>query len=144
MPKLTAFLAQFTSLDSLLETVSKALIMLVPKLGKDPEDCASYRPISLLNADAKLLATFLTLCLATLIEDLIHVDQTRFMPGKGTDIYIRRLFLKLATNHDNAGTRVVTSLDAEKAFNSVEWIFLWEVLRRFSFGPRFLQWLGML
>lgn len=39
------------------------------------------------------------------------------MPGKGTDINIRRLFLNLDTSRDNGGTRVIASLDAEKAFD---------------------------
>lgn len=116
--------------------------MLVPKPGKDHEDCAFYRPISLLNADAKLLAKMLAHHFTTIIGDLIHVDQTGFMPGKCTDINIRCLFLNLAGNHDKAG--VVAFLDAEKAFDSVKWIFLWEVLCRFGFGPCFPEWLGML
>lgn len=66
------------------------------------------------------------------------------MPGKGTDINLRRLFLNMSVTHKNSGKQVIASLDAEKAFDSVEWVFLWEALRRFGFGPRFLRWVHML
>lgn len=50
--RLTALFNQFNSQSSLPASMSEALIMLVPKPGKDPKDFAFYRPISLLNANA--------------------------------------------------------------------------------------------
>lgn len=82
--------------------------------------------------------------LSPVLDKLIHVDQTEFMPGKGTDINLRRLFLNMSTDHDNSGIRVIASLDAEKAFDSVAWGYLWETLGRFRFGTQFLHWLRLL
>lgn len=91
--------------------------------------------------DAKVLAKVLAVRLAGVISDLVHEDQTGFMPGKGTDINIRWLFLHLSLTHDQTGSRVVASLDAKKAFDSVEWEYLLEVLHRFGFGPKFIHWI---
>lgn len=66
------------------------------------------------------------------------------MPGKGVSINIRSLFLNLSTTHENLGTRVIASLDAKKAFNSVKWDFLWEILRCYGFGHTFLHWIQIL
>lgn len=38
----------------------------------------------------------------------------------------------------------MASLDAEKAFDSVEWVYFWEVLLRFGFGPRLISWVKAL
>lgn len=64
-------------------------------------------PLSLLNVGVKIFAKVLASRLFSVIEDLIHVDQTGFMPGKGMDINVRRLFLNLSEPHDNPGTRVI-------------------------------------
>lgn len=41
--RVTALLAQFTYLETLPELMLEALIVLVPKPGKDPKEHASYR-----------------------------------------------------------------------------------------------------
>lgn len=142
--RFTRLLGELSRGGSLPDSMSEAVIVLVPKTGKDPEDCASYCPISLINADAKLLAKVLANRLTQVLDELIHVDQTGFMPGKGTEINLRRLFLNMSTTHDNIDSRVIASLDAEKAFDSVEWGYLWEVLGRYGFGAQFLKWLKLL
>lgn len=47
-----------------------------------------------------------------------------FMPGRGKDINIRRLFTHMARAHPES-VGVVASLDTEKAFDLVEWSYLW-------------------
>lgn len=53
----------------------EAIIVLIPKPGKDPAYPESYRCISLLRVDIKILAKALTLCLNQVILNMIHADQ---------------------------------------------------------------------
>lgn len=81
VPRLTGLFTEFATLESLPGSMKEAIIVLVPKLGKDSQKCASYRPLSLLNIDAKVLAKILAICLSPIISDLIQIHQTGFMPG---------------------------------------------------------------
>lgn len=67
-PRLRTLLSDFESLEALPDSMKEAVIVLVPMLGKDPLDCASYRPISLLNVDAKIFAKILANRLSQVIE----------------------------------------------------------------------------
>lgn len=52
--------------------MTKATVILIPKLGKDPLDPGSYRPISLLQSDIKILAKALSIRLNKVIASIIH------------------------------------------------------------------------
>ena len=64
---------------SLLREVRTANIVLIRKFGNPPEECAYYRPISLLNNASKILAKVLANRLFQVIEKIITPDHSRFM-----------------------------------------------------------------
>lgn len=123
--------------------MQEAIIILLPKPGKDPLFPKSYRPISLLLVDAKILAKVLTARLTQVIPNLIDSDQTGFIPEKSTAINFRCLYLNLQLPSDCQGSWVVCSLDPDKAFDIVEWEFLWPALEKMQFWPNFLSWVKL-
>ncbi|KAF7647189.1 hypothetical protein LDENG_00176120, partial [Lucifuga dentata] len=58
-PQLHLVLSESRKQSSLPPSFNEACVSLIAKKGKDPTDCASYRPISLLNTDVKILAKVL-------------------------------------------------------------------------------------
>lgn len=80
-PKLQSLLAKSLEVAILPDIMHDAMIVVIPKPGKDPTLCSSYRPISLLNVDTKILSKILANQLITVIMASIHPDQTGFMPG---------------------------------------------------------------
>ncbi|CAJ0917007.1 unnamed protein product [Ranitomeya imitator] len=124
-------------------SMREAIIVVLPKQGKDPVDPASYRQISLLTTDIKILAKMLANHLNKVITTIIHRDKSRFIPNSSTAHNLRRLFLMQA-KADNVGRMVMVSLYAAKAFDSVEWRYLWAVLEAVGFGEKFISWVQLL
>ena len=96
-----------------------ATINLLLKKDKDPF-CGSFRPISLLNVDYKILAKILPLHLQQFLLRIISSDQTGFMLGRHSFHNTRRL-LNILNMPSSRAPEVVVLLDAEKAFDRVEW-----------------------
>ncbi|XP_077319405.1 uncharacterized protein LOC143941229 [Lithobates pipiens] len=86
--------------------------------------------------DVKILAKVLALRVNGIVSTIIHQDQAGFMPHKSTATNLRRLFLNMQLQADNGESRALLSLDANKAFDSIGWRYLWVVLELYVFRFR--------
>lgn len=87
--KLHQLFAHCLEAGRLPDSMYQAQIVLLPNPGKDLTCCSSYRPISLMNYDFKILAKVLANRIMKVLPSLNNIDQTGFMPGKSTDINIQ-------------------------------------------------------
>lgn len=126
------------------QTLTEATITLLLKKGKDPEEVGSYRPISLLNTDQKILAKTLAKRLNAFMGKLVHPDQTGFIPNRNSFYNLRRVLNVMHCNRPPTQDLVILSLDAEKAFDRVEFPYLFAVLEKFGCGHTFLSWIKLL
>uniref|UniRef100_A0A8C5PK30 Reverse transcriptase domain-containing protein n=1 Tax=Leptobrachium leishanense TaxID=445787 RepID=A0A8C5PK30_9ANUR len=115
-----------------------AKIALIPKEGKDPTAVESYRPISLINYDVKVLAKVLAARLSPLLQLLVHPDQVGFVPNRQLYDNTRRNadLIWWLSSHETPS--LVLSLDAEKAFDRVEWPFLFSTMSCFGLPENYL------
>lgn len=94
------------------ESWSEAIITVLPKEGKDPLHYPSYRPISLLCTDYKILTSIIAIRIQKHIKKLIKPDQTGFISGRhGTD-NIRRVLNLQSLMAKDSQTSMLLGLDA--------------------------------
>lgn len=77
---------------SLPESFSTAIITVIHKKNKDPLKCSSYRPISLLNTDYKLISKALVKRLGQYLPQLINPDQCGFIQKRLSSNNLCHLF----------------------------------------------------
>lgn len=53
--------------------------MVIHKEGKDPTECAGYRPITLVNVDQKILTSILAKRFAKILPVIVELDQAGFI-----------------------------------------------------------------
>ena len=122
-----------------------ALITVFLKPNKDPTHPSSYRPLSLINTDLKIITKTLATRIETVMHSLIHPDRTGFIKNRNATDNIRRLFNLISIAQGQKKKKnIIASLDAEKAFDKVNWTFLFTTLRKFGFGESFIQWITTL
>ena len=142
-PLLLSMLNESLENGLLPPTLTQASIVLLLKSGKDPALCSSYRPLSLLNADVKVLTKAIALRLENVLPSIISEEQTGFI--KGRHIFFNTCtLLDIIFSKPSDSPEIVVSMDAEKAFDRVEWGYLLAVLKKFGFGDKFISWVRLL
>ena len=120
-----------------------ASIILLYKKGPRP-DIKNWRPISLLNCDYKLLSKVLAERLKRVLTEIISNDQRGCVPGRYIGENIRLVEDMIYEIEQGNIPAVLLQLDQEKAFDRVEWDWLFKVLVHFNFGETFISHLKTL
>lgn len=112
--------------------------MLLPKveIATVPKD---FRPISLIHSFAKLLSKTLTVRLSVYIDNLISSAQSAFIKRRCIQenfMYVRGL---ARYYHRTKTPACLLKLDITKAFDSVSWEYLFELLSARGFPGRWLD-----
>ena len=115
----------------------QGIISLIPKKNKDALLLKNWRPISFLNTDYKLATKCIAKRLEKVLPYLIDGDQTGYIKGRFIGENIRLISDIIEQNKEG----MILFLDFEKAFDSLEWEFLFKVLNTMNFGQSFLNWI---
>ena len=122
----------------------QSVIRLIPKKNKNLLYLKNWRPISLLNVDYKIASKALALRLKKILSAIINNAQTGYVEGRfiGENIRLISDILTFTADQDIEG--IALFIDFEKAFDSLEWEYLFKALDIFQFGPDFKTWVKIL
>jgi mannosylglycoprotein endo-beta-mannosidase len=126
-----------------LDLLNSANIILIPKK-PDAIKISDYRPISLIHSIAKIFSKLLANRLAPVLDDIVSICQSAFIKRRCIQdnfLYVQNTVKRLQKLKIPA---LFMKLDIQKAFDTINWSYLLEVLRALGSGERWRQWISML
>jgi len=116
------------------------VITLLPKV-QDAAKIQQFRPICLLNCLYRWITKTLTLILEKLADKLILMTQSAFLKGRNIMNSVMALHEILHETKRNKEVGVVLKLDFEKAYDKVNWNFLFDCLHLWGFCDTWINWI---
>lgn len=126
-----------------LHLLNEAMMVLLRKTDA-PASLRDYRPISLVHSIGKLFSKGLAMRLAPRMNELVRLNQSAFIRGRQIHENFRSVQLACRWLHNKRCPSVLLKIDLAKAFDSVAWPFLLEVLEHAGFPTRWRDWLSAL
>ena len=129
---------------TLCESQRQGVIRLIPKKGKNLTDIKSWRPLSLLNSDYKILAKVIANRLKAILPEIINTDQVGYMANRFCGENTRLIADIIEYCKLDKKPCVILLADFEKAFDTIDWSFLKSCIKHFGFGLNFQKWINIM
>ncbi|KAK4381895.1 hypothetical protein Sango_2923900 [Sesamum angolense] len=131
----------FFTTGRLLKQVNATLLTLIPKV-RTPHSVADFRTISCCNVIYKVISKILVCRFREILDLLVSPSQNAFIPGRSiSDNVLLAQELFCGYNQCRLPPRYALKVDLRKAYDTVEWDFLFATLRLFGFPAIFNRWI---
>ncbi|XP_062115116.1 uncharacterized protein LOC133829344 [Humulus lupulus] len=126
---------------SLPKGLNNALLTLIPKV-PNPTKAVEYRPIACCNALYKCISNMICSRLNVVLPVLINQNQGAFVKNRllTHNILIFQDILK-GYRRKHISPRCVMKVDLSKAYDSIDWNCLEDILTAFCFPGLFIKWI---
>nr|GEU77660.1 putative reverse transcriptase domain-containing protein [Tanacetum cinerariifolium] len=125
----------FFTYGDIPKVCNSSFIALIPKI-PDVNLVKDFRPISLIGSIYKIIAKIMANCLVGFLEDIVNEVQSAFITKRQTldGPFILNEVLQWCKLKKKQS--LIFKVDFEKAYDSVRWDFLDDVLKKFGFGTK--------
>lgn len=110
--------------------------MVLLKKKTQPAEICDYRPISLIHSFSRLITKCLANRLAPKLNALVSRNQSAFIKGRCIQDNFCAVRLSCKALHAMNTPSVLLKIDIAKAFDTLSWMFLLEVLQHMGFSRR--------
>ena len=107
-------------------------------------DLKNYRPLSLSNVDYRILAFTLSKRVHKILDKIISPEQTAYVKNRFIGENIRQMHDIIDYAYKMKIPGIILFLDFQKAFDSLEWNFMFKTLKKFGFGSSFIKWIQII
>jgi hypothetical protein len=134
----------FWSLDFRSFYLVNQAYMALLRMRRDAEDVKDFRPICLIYNISKLIIKTLSLKLAPHMQNLVRSNQTAFI--KDHAIHDNLVAVQAMTKllHARKQATILLKVDIVKAFDTMNWSFLLELLNHLGCSRRWTNWISTL
>ena len=100
-----------------------------------------FQPISLCNTIYKIISKILANRMRPIFQNIIDHVQSAFMPKRSIhdNILLKHEIMNKFRNMKGKKAWVTLKLDMEKAYDRVEWEFLFDAQHKFRFHPKWIE-----
>ncbi|CAL1378422.1 unnamed protein product [Linum trigynum] len=133
----------FFQTGRLLHSVNHTLLTLIPKVA-NADSMRQMRPIGLCQVLYKIIAKILASRLSSVLPQIISPFQNGFVKGRciSDNILIGQEVMQfLKTKVRGQDKWMALKLDMEKAYDRVEWEFLFQVMKSIGFCEKWMVWI---
>lgn len=106
---------------------------------KGPDDIVNYRLITLLSTNYKIYTKAISISLVEVVPEVVNRDQAGFIQGRSIFDQVKTTKLVIDYMEQTNRGGAVVALDQEKAYDKILHPYLWVVLEKFEFPPRFIR-----
>lgn len=125
----------------MLKAINCTIVTLIAK-HEYANTAKEYRPIACCSVLYKIISKVITHRLQVVIEDLVNSSQSAFVPGKviyDSIILSHELVKGYAKKY--ISPRCMIKVDLQKAYDSIDWYALKQILIAMGFPDKFINWI---
>ena len=126
--------------EEMSNSQKQAISTLLDKKGRDRTYLENWRPISLINVDAKIATKAIANRMKKVLPGIIHHNQSGFVKNRFIGETERSILDIMQHTDTQKMPSLLLFIDFEKAFDSVDWDYFTTSLKAFNFGPEFIKW----